>query len=267
MNEKQPEGGVNSVQSQPPKIRGASLIIEEQPLMVLPSLAMMIGLEESIVVQKMYWLLRDERNGKEWNGHRWLFNTYDQWKDTFFPFWSTRNIRRIFTQLEKMHLVESCQPEGVRSRRKWYRLNVGMIQKLTPENAEAAKLATSSGPNQALPLTRESFNNGLKKSEETASTEAAVEIEVPVEWRPDERTKAEKLRTIRTPRNIPSEREFDNFISEQELDEIVNKRPDLYDRLSDHKWHHWNQKYRKWVPIRNWKEYVTALDRKIQEVF
>lgn len=110
---------------------------------------------------------------------------------------------------------------------------------------------------------------GSSKSEETKETASkeAVEKEVIALWRPDQRTKEEKLRTLRNPRKIPSEREFDNFLMDEEMDEIVNKRSNLYDTLAGQKFHHWNPKLKKWVPIRNWKEYVTALNRKISSVF
>lgn len=246
------------------------MIIEEQPMMVLKSLAVAIGLEEALVVQQMYWLLQNPGNGRELNGERWLYNTYEQWQETFFPFWSTRTLRRIFESLEGMHLVESCQPEGTRSRRKWYRLNSGMLQKLRVDgpgmlkNLEPAKLATSKSPDWPLPLTEMSF----QRSEESKETSPdGDEVEVVPTWIPDERTKAQKLKTLRVPKGMPSERQFDLFLDQEDLGQILNYRPDLYDRLTTEKWHQWNERYQKWIPIRNWQEYVRALNRKIEEVF
>lgn len=247
------------------------MIIEEQPMMVLRSLAVAIGLDEALVVQQMYWLLQNEGNGKELNGHRWLYNTYEQWQKTFFPFWSTRTLRRIFDGLEEMRLVESCQPEGVRSRRKWYRLNIGMIQKLRVDgpgmlkNLEPAKLATSSGTKRPLPLTEMSS----QRSEEpkgSASDEAELEEEEIVpDWRPDKRSKKEKLRTLKNPRNIPSEEWVNRFISDNDLQGIENHRPDLYDRLADEKFHCWNASYSKWVPIFDWEAFLLGLNASIMK--
>ncbi len=104
----------------------SSLLIEEPPLQVLPTLAVAVGLEEAIVVQQLHWYFRNPKNGREINGQRWIFNTYASWKK-IFPWWSEITIKRIFIRLEGMHIVESCQPEGGISRRKYYRLNYGMI--------------------------------------------------------------------------------------------------------------------------------------------
>lgn len=105
------------------------------------------------------------------------------------------------------------------------------------------------------------------ESEDVTMTSPAGDAVVEALWKPDSRTKEQKLSTLKNPKNFPSEREFDRFIEDNELDEIVNKRPDLYRTLCNRKWHHWNQKHRKWTPIRNWQEYVTALNQKIADVF
>ena len=100
------------------------LIEGGRPLIVIPELAKEIGIDTAIVLQQLHWLLRDEKNGKVVQGKRWLYNTYEEWQG-FFPWVSVRNIRRIFVRLEELTLVESCQPEGGISRRKYYRLTVG----------------------------------------------------------------------------------------------------------------------------------------------
>lgn len=111
-----------------------SLLIPENPLIVLPTLAKMIGINGAIFVQQIHFLLNIPKCGREHNGERWLYNTYEEWQDEFFPFWSIRTIKRICQVLEEMHIVETCQPEGRHSRRKYYRLNHGMVAKLIAEN-------------------------------------------------------------------------------------------------------------------------------------
>ena len=108
----------------------SSLLFPESPLLVLRSLAKKIGLNEAIVTQQLYWLLDQPGNGRTIEGHRWIFNTYEEWRMAYFPFWSARTIERVFANLHTMGIVESCQPEGRESRRKYYRLNEGMKLKL-----------------------------------------------------------------------------------------------------------------------------------------
>jgi len=98
-------------------------LVDEAPLIILPSLAASFGLTEAIVMQQLHFLLRDPNNGKKLpDGKRWIFNTYRQWQE-MFPFWTEITIKRIFRKLEGMEVIVSCQPEGTISRRKCYRLS------------------------------------------------------------------------------------------------------------------------------------------------
>lgn len=100
----------------------SNLLIEDYPMMVLPKLAVAIGLNEAIFVQQLYWFAKNPANGKMIDGDRWIFNTYEEW-GKIFPFWSEVTIRRIVKNLEGRGTLLTCQPEGGISRRKYYRLN------------------------------------------------------------------------------------------------------------------------------------------------
>lgn len=109
----------------------SSLLLQEPTLQVLPSLATAIGLEHAVVLQQVYFLLQGQNNGRVLeDGERYIFNTYEQWGE-HFPWWSARTIQRVFLGLEQRHLLVSRQPEGVFSRRKYYRVNHGAVEKLT----------------------------------------------------------------------------------------------------------------------------------------
>ncbi len=70
----------------------AKLLLKDQPLVILPQLALAIGLNESIVVQQLhYWL---EKSENVHDGYKWVYNTYADWQQQF-PFWSESTIRRI----------------------------------------------------------------------------------------------------------------------------------------------------------------------------
>jgi len=102
----------------------SKLLIEDRPLIVLPVLAKEVGLEEAIIMQQLHFLLRDPRNGKLIGKRRWIYNTYEGWAEHFI--WlKPHTIKRYFLKLEKWGVIESCQPEGRRSRRKYYRLKFG----------------------------------------------------------------------------------------------------------------------------------------------
>lgn len=112
---------------------------------------------------------------------------------------------------------------------------------------------------------KEDSKKESKETEETAEVSAAVNFGAI--WRPDERTKAEKLRSIRPRRDYPSEREFEAFLEKELLDHAVTYRPGLYDELCTHKWHKWNEKLQKWCRIVDWRKYVECLDNKIGTAF
>src|SRR5258708_1290691 len=77
-----------------------SLLLDESPLIVLPSLAKLIGLNESIFLQQIhYWLIKNQRENRNFKSERyWTYNTLEEWQEVF-PFWSTRTIRRIVSSL------------------------------------------------------------------------------------------------------------------------------------------------------------------------
>lgn len=78
------------------------LLINEPPLQVLPSLAVKVGLNEAIVLQQVhYWA---ERSKVEVDGHLWVYNTIQQWREQF-PFWSDDTIGRALKSLRESGLV------------------------------------------------------------------------------------------------------------------------------------------------------------------
>ena len=99
----------------------SSLLINEPPLQVLPSLAKEVGLNESIMLQQMhYWLLKSTH---EFNQEYWFYKTLDEWQ-LEFPFWSTMTIRRILGNLEKNKLVKVGNFNKKKfDKTKWYTIN------------------------------------------------------------------------------------------------------------------------------------------------
>jgi hypothetical protein len=117
------------------------LLIDEPPLQVLPTLAVMIGLEEAIVLQQIhYWIQRSDHIR---DGRRWVFNSYADWKAQI-PFMSMRTLERVFASLEKPYtpkrdndplpprpaLLLSCQMDKSFNRTKWYTIHYEALQSL-----------------------------------------------------------------------------------------------------------------------------------------
>lgn len=104
------------------------LLLDEEPLVILPSLAAAVGLNESIILQQLhYWL---ERSNHIYEGHKWVYNTYEEWREQF-PFWSESTIRRIITKLEKQGLIITGNFNRSKiDKTKWYRINYEKLAQL-----------------------------------------------------------------------------------------------------------------------------------------
>lgn len=101
----------------------STLLINEPPLMVLPSLAQSIGLNEAIILQQVHYWLNPQFNKNFKEGHYWVHNSYEQWQDQF-RFWSTVTIKRTIQSLEKKGLLLSSNFNASSfNKTKWYRIN------------------------------------------------------------------------------------------------------------------------------------------------
>lgn len=97
------------------------LLIQEPPLLVLPTLAVTLGLNQAIIMQQLQYWLSKSTNIHE--GKRWVYNTYDEWAEQL-PFWSARTIQRLFLGLESDGLIISgvFNRDG-HDRTKWYTID------------------------------------------------------------------------------------------------------------------------------------------------
>lgn len=100
-----------------------NLLIAENPMMVLPTLAERVGVEEAVFVQQIHFLNLHSKNVKD--GHRWVYNTYEEWLKIFKFFRNADKIKRIVNRLEKLGLlVTTTKYNSLKiDRRKWYRVN------------------------------------------------------------------------------------------------------------------------------------------------
>lgn len=74
----------------------SKLLIDDEPLQVLPGLAAVIGLNEAMILQQLhYWL---KKSHHEHDGRVWIYNTLAEWQIQF-PFWSETTLQRIMKNL------------------------------------------------------------------------------------------------------------------------------------------------------------------------
>jgi hypothetical protein len=115
------------------------LLIDESPLMVLPSLAERIGLDEAIVLQQVHYLVgmstKVENSHAYKDGYYWVFNSIDQWQSKYFRWWSTPTVKRIFQNLTKSYLlITETFGTGKGHKRLWYRVNHDLVAAISDIN-------------------------------------------------------------------------------------------------------------------------------------
>lgn len=176
----------------------SKLLIEEPPLQVLPSLALKIGLNEAIVLQQLHYLLRNPQFGCRIAEHQWIFNTYEQWRSQYFPFWSEVTIKRTFANLAEMKLIVSCQPEGAMSRRKYYRIDRAKLDAISERIiliSSTDQIALSNGSNCAVPITKTTPKTSSQRKVKGAFGKAQTKFSPKYEYPETEEEMIETLET------------------------------------------------------------------------
>lgn len=115
-------------------------IINEPPLLVLPSLAKKIGINHAILLQQMHYWLNTSKHERD--GHRWVYNTYAEWQEQL-PWLSVRGIRKLISELERDgYLVAANHNRARFDQTKWYRID---YERLTLDFSDESQSVTSSG--------------------------------------------------------------------------------------------------------------------------
>ncbi|MFN7364607.1 MAG: hypothetical protein ACK5TR_01515, partial [Alphaproteobacteria bacterium] len=111
----------------------SALLLDESPLIVQPTLARLVGVNEAIILQQVhYWLSpKFHRPEKVFQGHHWTHNTYKQWQ-LQMPFLSLTTIRRAIGNLEEMAVLISFVSCGFR-KTKYYRIDYARLAHLQNE--------------------------------------------------------------------------------------------------------------------------------------
>ena len=152
--------------------------------MVLPTLATKIGLNEAMFLQQLhYWI---DRSKHEMEGHRWIYNTIEDWCKQF-PFWSRRTIARVIASLERQRLILTANynHKGF-DRTKWYTVNYELLAKLeaepvpsvlSPEEKEEDNQPEDALPKDVTNVAPVPSENGTKApaTENPVSESASVE--------------------------------------------------------------------------------------------
>jgi hypothetical protein len=132
-------------------------LIEEPPILVMPSLAVALGLSEAIILQQLhYWL---QRSNNERDNRRWVYNTIKDW-EVQFPFWSGDTIKRTMRTLRDQGIIITANYNSMpMDRTLWYSIDYEVLDTIVQKCPTiSAKRPNGSGQvapsnNQRLPDT------------------------------------------------------------------------------------------------------------------
>jgi hypothetical protein len=115
------------------------LLIDEYPLMVLPTFAKKIGLKNAIFVQQIHFLTQTKQQNNDIytykNGNMWVYNTINEWHKNYFSFMSKSTLKRVIKNCEKEGYIISTDEfnKSEYDKTKWYRINYEKISKIQKE--------------------------------------------------------------------------------------------------------------------------------------
>lgn len=139
---------------------------DDQVIPLHKALAKTFGVTQALIIQQVrYWMTNHRKSeGDLPESHRrhyhqerwWIWNTYEQWKEAHFDFWSERTIQRNILQLERKRVMLAGQfNRRAGDRTKWYSLDFDRLDWL---------VGLYTGKHRLIPLYRPSCQSGTMPS-------------------------------------------------------------------------------------------------------
>jgi hypothetical protein len=110
-------------------------LIDEYPLIVLPTLARVLGLNEAIFLQQLnYWLVGSRHNH---DGRKWVYNTFEDWQKQM-PFFTVVTLKRIVKTLRESGVIITTSKYNKLSmdRTLWYSIDGEKLDSIISDYAK-----------------------------------------------------------------------------------------------------------------------------------
>ncbi|HEX5505959.1 MAG TPA: hypothetical protein VFW96_25300, partial [Thermomicrobiales bacterium] len=135
-----------------PPLPASDLLIADRPLLVMPRLVALVGLNEAIVLQQVRYWLGDDLRPQVRDGRRWVYNSYRAWQERNFPFWQVDTVKRAFLSLERQGLLRSANyNRNRRNHTKWYTVDFDRLRELDRLYRAAAGAPPAPRTSQPIP--------------------------------------------------------------------------------------------------------------------
>ncbi len=98
----------------------SKLLLDEYPLIVIPSLAKAVGINGAIILQQLHYWLQKSKNVED--GEVWRYQTYDDWSKEM-PWLSAVGVRKILKKLEQDgYIITGNYNKRKMDKTIWYRI-------------------------------------------------------------------------------------------------------------------------------------------------
>lgn len=150
----------------------SNLLLDEQPLVILPRLAKLIGLNEAIVLQQLHYWVEKSKNEKD--GSYWVYNTIKEWQEQF-PFWSKNTIIRTFEKLEEKGLIKTgIFNKNKSDRTKWYTIDYEQLTKLSNPFTQNGKMDYPNWVNGSFTQNGQMVNQRIPENTSETTTDISI---------------------------------------------------------------------------------------------
>ena len=103
-------------------------LLDEYPIMFHSSLAVVLGLNEAILLQKINLWLNCKPHDAD--GRSWIYNSYKSWQEQL-PFFSESTIKRALKNLEDKGIIITGNFNKMKmDRTKWYSIDYKKLDEL-----------------------------------------------------------------------------------------------------------------------------------------
>jgi hypothetical protein len=131
-------------------VSAGSGLLDERVVMAQPSLIRAFGPGVALVLQQIHWHTQAGYGAEVHDGETWWPVTISEFADEIGL--SPDQMRRTLNRAEDDGLLVSCQPEGWRTRRKWYRVDRDVVREsVDGATCPSGESAASKRANPPLP--------------------------------------------------------------------------------------------------------------------
>ena len=150
----------------------APALMDEYPILVYPSLAVALGVNRAIVFQQLHFLLNGQKEAKNAynfiDGKWWVYNSYQEWHDSYFAWLAPVTLKGIFNSLEDDGLIISMQSvKNPSDRRKWYTINYEAWDKFYPTIGQKV---SDQPTDKKYPMVGQKISDGYSKTSSETTT-------------------------------------------------------------------------------------------------